>query len=113
MPSKEFSLSWYFSSLFLARPGFYRVIVFVVSSEPFNQTPERIKSAVAEAWLREGYNVLPDELSHLEFSSSHVCTALIYEFERPDEGNPVRIAIPGRHAGVTHLDRSGFLGALR
>ena len=37
-PIGEHTLQGYFKALFYARPGRYRVIVFVVTNHPFSQT---------------------------------------------------------------------------
>jgi hypothetical protein len=108
-PVDGFSLMGYLRALFVAPPGHYRVIVFIVSPEPFQATGKPVSSEEASAWLEGGVNVLPKEIGGLEYTlPDYACTALIYEFDKRDtQSNPVELH-PGRLSADTHLESSGI-----
>jgi hypothetical protein len=107
-----FSLSLYLTALFRGRPGYYRVIVFVVTSQPFSQSSAKITSEDAAVWVSNGVNKLPEKIANQEYSPAHTCTALIYEFKRP-EGQRAQLMDPSEITGSIHLERSGLMAAFR
>lgn len=108
IPLRKFSLKTYMEALFIARPGFYRIIVFVVTPHPFSQTKRTIEADVAISWLSEGLNKLPVDIGNLEFTKEHTCTALIYEFERVEANPQAHVLKPGRLSAITHLEQSNL-----
>ena len=112
-PTRIFSLSDYIKALFLGSPGYYRVIVFVVTPHPFQQSDARVTPEQARDWLQVGFNRLPDQIANLTFSSDFACTALIYEFRRPTENDEPMIAYTRVIPGRLHLKRSGIWEALQ
>lgn len=109
---QDFTLEGYLQALFLAPPGYYRVIVFIVSATPFAATGKPVSADEATAWLEHGANVLPDTIGALPYSSGYACTAMIYEFEKRDtKTNPVELH-PGRLSAAVHLARSGIAAVL-
>src|SRR3546814_18857613 len=71
-PSREiFSLRDYFSALFSAPEGHYRVIVFVVSDKPFATSRGAAIREQAAAWLQGGLNLLPAAIANLPVSATH------------------------------------------
>lgn len=105
---ESFSFSAYIRALFVAPPGLYRLIVFVVTPHPFAQSQQRMSKDRAEQLLRQGNNVLPMELDLQPYTDRHVCTALIYEFEKFDTQDQAPIVrLPGRLSAETHLEKSG------
>src|SRR3546814_19896976 len=83
LPSREiFSLRDYFSALFSAPEGHYRVIVFVVSDKPFATSRGAASREHAAPWLQGGLNLLPAAIANLPVSANHACTALIYQFPK-------------------------------
>ncbi len=109
-PLASFSLRAYLQALFAAPSGQYRIIVFVVSSEPFAQAGEVTRSE-ALAWLHEGLNRLPDGIADSSYTDRHAVTALIYEFEQPGRQDAV-LVLPGHLTGRTHLERAMLWQAL-
>ncbi|MBU4445015.1 hypothetical protein KJ656_08050 [bacterium] len=103
-----FSLADYFRALFVAPPGYYRLIVFVVSPLPFSKSPEQISKETAESWLQFGANALPIDLAFQLYTREFVCTALIYEFEKHDVEMEATLRRPGRLDGRTHIIKSGI-----
>jgi hypothetical protein len=111
VPTLEvFSPQAYLSALFRAPKGHYRVIVFVVITQPFTQTNTTVTRQQATVWLSAGYNNLPGEIRLREFSSDYTCTALIYEFK--GTGKDAEFVDPSHLQGRTHLIKSGLMAAL-
>jgi hypothetical protein len=110
-PISEYSLEGYLKALFYARPGRYRVIVFVVTNHPFHQTDVKVDREEASAWPSHGLNQLPKEIGDLEYSDDYTCTALIYEFKLSGNGK-TEFVEPSQITGRTHLEKAGILAAL-
>jgi hypothetical protein len=110
-PQFEFTLLSYLTALLTAKSGFYRVIVFVVTSEPFSQRENRVTSDEAVRWLREGFNVLPVSVGVQPYTQDVQCTALIYEFQTSSGTGPGLVQ-PSHLGAATHLQQSGLWGAL-
>jgi hypothetical protein len=106
----SFSLEAYMNALFLAAPGYYRVIVFIATPVRFYQVDAHVTGATAQHWLAGGLNELPKVIASLPYTDDVTCTALIYEFRR-EQGKP-DILVPGRLDGLTHIRRSGIASAL-
>lgn len=103
--TERFELSRYLKSLFFTDPGYFRVIVFLLSSE-FERTSDAEPTPdEAFRWLRRGMVMLPPDMARLEITPNHELTALIYEFERVPGSDAVVLA-PGRLTGRTHLARA-------
>ena len=112
-PLNVFSISAYLRALFLAPPGYYRVIAFVITRIPFAATGSRITAATASSWIDGGANVLPRALAVRIYSTEFSCTALIYEFEKRDAGSDPTERAPGRLPAELHLIRSGIWEGLK
>ncbi|QDU09437.1 hypothetical protein [Gimesia aquarii] len=112
-PMRGFSLGEYIRTLFTASPGYYRIIVFIVTPVLFDQTNQEVNRDEAMAWLRSGLNNLPDDVGAQEYSQSHVCTALIYEFKQPEKGTDAELSVPGRLSGMEHLTNAGLFEELK
>lgn len=111
-PIGRFSLADYLRTLFTAPAGYYRIIVFVVSSQPFTQSDERVERSEAGAWLSQGLNALPEEITQLSYTKRHTVTALIYEFEQPGRQEAM-LMLPSDLTGRAHLERALLWDALR
>jgi hypothetical protein len=105
------SLSDYLKALFLANTGYYRVIIFVVTDVPFGASKGALTSGEAQSLLTYGYNSLPPSVSEAPLPVNYACTALIYEFEKPEGKSPEAI-VPGHLDAKTHLVKSGLWAAL-
>jgi hypothetical protein len=112
-PLRSFSMSDYLKALFTANPGYYRIIVFVVTSHPFSQAEAAVGREEAERWLASGLNQLPDTIGKLPFSEAVACTALIYEFEQREAGKEPVILIPSDLTGTDHLAKSRLWDVLK
>lgn len=104
----RFSLGDYLRALFVAPPGYYRLVVFVVSPHPFAQSSQSISRDIAESWLRFGANALPTKLALQPYTEQYICTALIYEFEKFDTQKKPILRRPGRLDARTHIVKSGI-----
>jgi hypothetical protein len=105
-----FSISDYLRALLTANPGYYRVVVFVVSDVPFTESGKPASMADAQGWLTGGANVLPASIAKSPFGPNTVCTTLIYEFTRPAGKDPVLLQ-PSTLDAHTHLLKSGLWNA--
>jgi hypothetical protein len=110
-PLKEFSLSAYLKALFTSNPGYFRIIVFIITHYPFTQNEKGVVFDDAIDWLYKGVNELPPAISERKFSTEHTVSALIYEFEKPKSGEAVPL-VPGRLTCNVHLLNSGILNSL-
>lgn len=107
------SFSDYFKSLFYTREGYYRIIVFVVSNQPFSQNPNaKIKKEEAVAWLKSGLNTLPIEIARHRWTKNYQVTALIYEF-KASENSPLQPIIPSTHTVKRHLEAAKLYDLLK
>lgn len=103
---EPFSLTGYIRSLFFAPEGLYRLIVFVVTDQPFVTSETPVDAAGANRLLRNGANRLPEQLRSEVFTPSHFVTVLIFEYRKGHGDNDVAAIVPGRLAAETHLERS-------
>jgi hypothetical protein len=109
----QFSLDAYVKALFRGRPGYYRIIVFIVTPHDVEQSDATITEKWAKEWLKRGLNKLPQPLGDLKFSQAgYACTALIYEFERTHEGRRIEVRCPGQIPARNHLVKAGIWEAL-
>jgi len=108
-PLRKFSLGSYLNALFTAQPGYYRVIVFVVTSQAFPQRDVKVTSEQSRAWVSSGLNKLPEKIGNQEYSTAYSCTALIYEFKQT--GKHADLVDPSQITGKTHLDKAGLMAA--
>ncbi len=105
----ELNLKSYFNALFFGVPGYYRVIVFLITTQPFSYNEnENVSQTEAINWLRKGMNSLPNDYNDLKFTTQHKCTALIYEFEQAESETTGAINIPGNITAHEHLKSSGL-----
>jgi hypothetical protein len=112
-PIKKFSIADYVAALFRARPGRFRVIVFVLTDKPLTQnTDARVSSDEAKLWTKKGAESLPKEIAEMGYTSDYKCTALIYEF-KTFAGSKPEFVEPSEITGEMHLEKSGILAALQ
>jgi hypothetical protein len=92
------SLRDYLSTLFLDRPGTFRLFVFVITPATRVNTSSATMTE-AEAWrfTMQGGRVLPDDVGKQSYARHH-CHVLIYTFEKK----------PGQTAHIVAPDPLGF-----
>ena len=110
--SQDFSLKNILQSLFTAKAGYYRIIVFIVSPKPLIEGIDKVSEDEAISWLRRGADRLPGEIAMIPFSENYACTALIYEFEQKSPKTRAHLLSPGKIPAHIHLEVSGFYKAL-
>lgn len=104
----EFSLAEYLRALLTAPVGFFRVILFVVSSETFASKDTRELLASVERWTRGGLNALPEVVAIRPFSKSHRVNVLVYEFVKQEDKQQPKAEVPGRLKAPDHLRAAKF-----
>ncbi|XZF16607.1 hypothetical protein ACTHGU_10765 [Chitinophagaceae bacterium MMS25-I14] len=110
--NRVFTLSDYLSSLFKAKPGYYRCIVFLVTDQPFNTTSTPPSEGLAEKWLDTGLNKLPAAVSTYSTNPDYDYNVLVYEFKKPQNADASQLSNPGLLTAHTHLIKSKLLDAL-
>ncbi|CAK8712507.1 hypothetical protein GKODMF_04090 [Candidatus Electrothrix gigas] len=112
-PPRIFSLTSYIKAIFKANPGRYRIVAFIVTSQPFEEGKERITREEARSWLDSGMVVLPKSIGEQPYTDEHYCTALIYEFELPENGKKALFKTSSNLTGRDHLQKSNLWTALQ
>lgn len=111
-PPEVFSLASYIKVLFSANPGYFRVVVFIITSEPVVENAEtQVSREDALKWLRKGANKLPPEYAQIPFNDNYDCTALIYEFEQKTRDQDAQLILFGLPAQI-HLEKANLLRGL-
>lgn len=102
----HFTFSDYVSSLFFSNPGYFRVMVFVVTDMGFSSSNLEVDRETAMEWLDIGYSELPPFLEQLPLSADHKVTALIYEYKVVENSEVAELVKPSRHSGKNHLEKA-------
>lgn len=102
----------FLKALAKAPPGYYRVIVFVVTDTPFSQSEQAPAEKEAQQWLRAGLNQLPKTTGALSYGDGYRSTALIYEFRKPSKKSPATFVPKSSESGRIHLEKAGIWDAL-
>ncbi len=110
---KRFSLVEYLKALVASQPGYYRVIAFIVSSEPFSTNGDRVKFSTIQHWAHSGFTYLPISIKLKQYSYQHRTTVLIYEFLKAKPDDEPSTSIPGRHVAQVHLKKTKLLSYLQ
>jgi|GEM_PF-261900 len=100
---KVFNLESYIRALFTAQPGYFRVIAFIFTSKPFNQSDKTITKETGDFLIHAGSTVLPKKIFDIPFSSDYYCMALIYEFKQVTINDRPTLVDPSTVSGKTHL----------
>ena len=112
-PPRIFSLTSYIKAIFKANPGRYRIVAFIVTSQPFEEGKENITREEARSWLDSGMVVLPKSIGEQPYTDEHYCTALIYEFEQPRRDKKPFFKSLSNLTGRDHLQKSKLWAALK
>jgi hypothetical protein len=107
-PINPFSdFSHYLSSLDRLNPGYYRVIVFIVSSDSVVTGHAEPKSRDMVKRFEDGVTSLPNNVLDRIYAPGDQCIAVIYEFRKSEKG-----AVPDRPSmfggGKLHLEKAGI-----
>ena len=110
LPPSRFSD--YIRALFSADPGYYRVIVFVATDLPFSEGAQGASQGQADAWIRDGVDMLPATIASRPLTDRVRCAALIYQFRQSNATAADKAElIPGIDA-VLSLTNAGLWQAL-
>jgi len=104
----EFSISSYLKSLFMARKGFFRLIVFVVTADAMPTMSYSVTRSGALGWLKTGWTRLPPDTAKKSYSELHSTSALIYEFAITENTTGPVFSEPSLISAEQHL-RGGKL----
>lgn len=104
----DFSLSNYLEALFLAPQGYYRVFVFIITSDIIIQSGTPVSQSDVQGWITEGANKLPVWMETLRFTEDHDCTVYVYEFIQSGIGSEPYQNIPSLTSGQKHLEETGI-----
>jgi hypothetical protein len=84
-----FSIRDYLLALFRQRIGFFRVFVFIVSSNALVLDPNaKATPEVVREWQNRGRATLPDSVSNRPFSPTYKVNILLYQFTRAEGHSP-------------------------
>ena len=109
LPSYEhFSIQTFLAALFTAEPGYYRVIVFVVTDQPWSRTGARPTSQQAEQWLATGDNYLPPAIGALPYEPGFRTTGLVYEFKKASQKTEATFIDTSPTRAEDHLSKAGI-----
>jgi hypothetical protein len=103
----KLNLTELLADLFLERPGYFRIVVFIVTDQPnFQSDP---KARLPD--VRNGAAFMPPELGAMRLDGKFVM-ALVYSFERRP-GEPMRAWVEGSPSTLQHLQASGIWHGLQ
>jgi hypothetical protein len=107
---KSFSILGYLRALLTAEPGYFRVLVLVVTDARFAESGVRGRLETLERWSRQGLNALVPAVRDMPYTTTHEITALVYEFEKPSRDADPEVKVPGRNPAPGHLGHTRFAG---
>jgi hypothetical protein len=106
------TLFGFIRALASAPPGYYRVIVFIVTNQPWARTGEKPTGGEAERWLAEGFNSLPQSIGKLTYESDYRTRALVYEFKKVSKDTRATFLESSLISADDHLQKTGISGSL-
>jgi HEAT repeat protein len=102
------NLGDYIGQLFSERPGYFRVLAFVISTEKYRPQDPSTNPLPS---ISEGATELPGEIAAASFRNKRAYV-LVYSFKRFRGGAVTDFKLSGLSA-LTHLERSGVLEMLK
>lgn len=105
-----FSLWDFVKGLLFADPGRFRLIVFIISDQPFAATGKALTAPQGEELLLRGFNA-PLLDPKWPFSRRHEVSVLVYEFEKKRNHDAVQVT-PGKLLARTHLEKANVWAGL-
>lgn len=110
--ANDLSFSDYLSALFFTQTGYFRVIVFVVTDKAFTSSGVAPSREQTLSWVSDGAQSLPKEIGEIPFTENFAVTALIYEYELPENSKKAALVVPGKFSGNEHLKKSKLFSEL-
>lgn len=106
------SLADYLKALFTTQPGYYRILVFVVTDQTIPYGGPVPTQEDANRWLGAP-STLPASVASEPTKSEAKCTVMIYEFENSGASNDPATLMTSMTAGAEdHLRKSGVWAAM-
>lgn len=106
------SLTGYLSGLFTSRPGYYRIIVFVVTNVSVDDKAPPMSEEDARRFLA-GAATLPFTVAAQPLPPSTRITALIYEYQKSNaDTKSTTIPIQSTVTAKVHLQQAGLWPSL-
>lgn len=105
---ENMTLFEFIKALANATPGYYRVIVFIVTNQPWSRSGEKPTGEEAERWLAEGFNWLPLHIGELTYGPDYRTTALVYEFKKVSRDTDAALLEPCPTSAEDHLQKAGI-----
>jgi hypothetical protein len=95
-----------------AQSGYYRVIVFIVTNQPWSRTGKEATGEEAEQWLAQGFNWLPPPIGELIYEPDYRTTVLVYEFKKVSQDASATFLKPSSTSADDHLKKAGLYDPL-
>lgn len=108
----ELTLLEFIRALANAQPGYYRVIVFIVTNKPWPRKPETPTGVEAKKWFDYGFSWLPQSIAELPYGPDYRTTALVYEFKKVSQNTDATFLDPSATSADDHLRKAGISGPL-
>ena len=107
----QFSIAEVLEELWTAKPGFFRMIVLVVSDEkPLEHKGTAASAGQLSELAASAQETLPPALSRRPFNERYVVRALVYEFDRGAGPANAKLRPPqGRLQPFSHLRQAGLI----
>ena len=113
MPSVRYlTLVEFIRALVNAMPGYYRVIVFIVTDQPWSRRGERPTARQAERWFAECLNKLPRSIGELTYGIEFKTIVLVYEFKKRSQNDNAIFIDNSETLAGDHLKKAGILDPL-
>jgi len=110
--ARELGLLEFLKALAKAPPGFYRVIVFVVTDQTWDRQGDRPTEAEAKKWLARGHVRLPPSIGDRPYGERYETTVLVYEFVKQAADAEASLVEDSATRARDHLERAGIFDAL-
>lgn len=108
----ELSPFEFIKALAIAPAGYYRVIVFIVSDQPWSRDGERPSGSEAQRWLAQGMTKLPASMGQIAYTTDFTTTALVYEFKKKTAGADATLVQQSEARAEDHLKKAGIYDPL-
>lgn len=95
-----------------AESGYYRVIVFIVTSRPWPRTNAKPTGEEANQWLARGFTWLPPPIGELPYGPDHRTTVLVYEFQKTSKDTNATLLEPSPVSADEHMTKAGISESL-
>lgn len=102
----------YIAATLISKPGYFRVIVFIVTDIPFVPTNKKVDREIAEHWLYQGVIGFPKKVGMVPFNDDHKVIALIYEYEQQKAEGGAILLKPSKYNARAHLRKANIWKAL-